>query len=189
MPPQRHPPSPATNGHSTDAASDFDRSVGVIISDAQGQIVDQNALARRLLGRCVGRTCFAGMTGARDAETLPCTTDCAARLRVEGHDAVRFRSVRLGGGNYDLCCVPVGDRIVTTLVAAAERPEPWERFTPRELDVLRELAAGRTSAEIARALDISASTVRAHVEHMRVKLDAPSRAALVARGFLMGYLP
>jgi DNA-binding CsgD family transcriptional regulator len=50
------------------------------------------------------------------------------------------------------------------------------------------IAAGETSASAADVLGLSESTVRTHVEKMLTKLDVSNRAALVARGFRLGYL-
>jgi DNA-binding CsgD family transcriptional regulator len=52
-----------------------------------------------------------------------------------------------------------------------------DRLTARERDVLAHVASGHTNAQIARALDISAGTVRKHVEHILARLGAPSRTA------------
>lgn len=58
------------------------------------------------------------------------------------------------------------------------RPE----ITPRELDVLRGIAAGRSNKEIAAALGMSEATVKLHVTHLLQKLSAADRtqAALIA---------
>lgn len=53
-------------------------------------------------------------------------------------------------------------------------------LTPRELDVLRHLFEGKPTAEIARALFVSVSTVRSHVRNILVKLEAHSRLEAVA---------
>ena len=67
------------------------------------------------------------------------------------------------------------------------RPQPpapaSDTLTERELDVLRLLAQGLTNQEIAAALSISATTVRAHVSSILTKLHVSNRtqAAMVAR--------
>jgi two-component system, NarL family, response regulator DevR len=53
-------------------------------------------------------------------------------------------------------------------------------MTPRELDVLRHLARGESTDDIARSLYISVSTVRNHIQNVLIKLDAHSKLAAVA---------
>ena len=53
---------------------------------------------------------------------------------------------------------------------------PPAGLTPRELEVLRLMAAGRTNREIGAALFISEKTVSVHVSHVLAKLGATNRA-------------
>lgn len=53
-----------------------------------------------------------------------------------------------------------------------------DRLTPREIEVLRLLTAGRTAAETGRALGISAHTVRRHIANMTDKAGVRGRVAL-----------
>jgi len=61
-------------------------------------------------------------------------------------------------------------------------------LTPRELEVLGEVARGRSNQEIAEVLVISPHTVRRHLQNIFVKLDVPSRAAAVSFAFRHGLL-
>ena len=56
-----------------------------------------------------------------------------------------------------------------------------DRITPRELEVLRRVAAGLTQQEIATDLVISYHTVRNHTASLRRKLGANSTLALIQR--------
>jgi DNA-binding CsgD family transcriptional regulator len=81
-----------------------------------------------------------------------------------------------------------------TVLAATEAPDfvlgallitpdaDCRALTPRELQVLGLLVDGRSNQQIATRLGVSARTVAAHVEHLLIKLDAPSRtlAAVLA---------
>jgi two-component system nitrate/nitrite response regulator NarL len=53
--------------------------------------------------------------------------------------------------------------------------EPTTPLSPREEDVLREIARGASNKEIARALDIAETTVKIHVQHILRKLGLSSR--------------
>lgn len=66
--------------------------------------------------------------------------------------------------------------------AARRRREPV-RLTHRELDVLRRVALGMGTAQIAAQLVVSPSTVRKHLENAFGRLGVSSRTAAVARVF------
>jgi DNA-binding NarL/FixJ family response regulator len=53
-----------------------------------------------------------------------------------------------------------------------------DRLSPREIEVLRLLTAGRTAAETGRALGISAHTVRRHIANVTEKAGVRGRVAL-----------
>jgi DNA-binding NarL/FixJ family response regulator len=55
--------------------------------------------------------------------------------------------------------------------------------TARELQVLRQVATGKTNREIAEALSISEKTVARHLSNIFTKLDLPSRAAATAYAY------
>jgi len=61
-------------------------------------------------------------------------------------------------------------------------------LSPREQEVLTELAQGATTAEIAATLIISTNTVKTHIHHILEKLEAANRAEAVSRATTMGLL-
>lgn len=60
------------------------------------------------------------------------------------------------------------------------------RLSPRELEILRLLAAGRSQKEIASTLVISSKTVATHIQHVLGKLGVHSRAEAVAAAYRSG---
>jgi DNA-binding NarL/FixJ family response regulator len=66
----------------------------------------------------------------------------------------------------------IDPQVVEALVASRARLErsPLRGLTPRELDVLREMAQGKTNAAIAQALVLSGSAVEKHVNAIFSKL-------------------
>ena len=70
---------------------------------------------------------------------------------------------------------------VSALPMAAQTPPPPDasaavaQLSPREEDVLREIARGASNKEIARTLDIAETTVKIHVQHILRKLGLSSR--------------
>ena len=71
------------------------------------------------------------------------------------------------------------DRDRVDAIAGATPPTPGG-LSPRELEVLRSVAGGRTNREIAADLGISERTVDRHVSNIFTKLDVSSRAAATA---------
>ena len=79
-----------------------------------------------------------------------------------------LREVRTGGSVID-------PQIVDTLVRrrSTSATSPLAGLSPRELEVLREMARGRTNAGIEQALFLSSSTVEKHVNAIFTKLRLP----------------
>jgi len=57
----------------------------------------------------------------------------------------------------------------------APPPALAEALSPRETDILREIARGASNKEIARTLGIAETTVKIHVQHILRKLELSSR--------------
>ena len=62
------------------------------------------------------------------------------------------------------------------------------RLTAREADVLRMLARGRTYAQAAAELGMSAHTLASHVKNAYRKLDVHSAAAAVLQAVRLGLI-
>ncbi len=161
----------------------------VVVCREDGTVVAQNTPARRLMGAGKGRPCWEVVGGLKDAEGLSCARGCVRELLASGLERSRHGRVCLGGQLRYLSCVPLGDLVVCMLSpGTCQPPEGWQLLTAREREVLRLLAEGATTPSLAARLELSTSTVRTHVENMRMKLGVNTRAALVALGFRLGFL-
>jgi DNA-binding NarL/FixJ family response regulator len=90
--------------------------------------------------------------------------------RVSDVDVLRraIEAVASGGSVID-------PRVVEALVAARARPQsPLEFLTPRESEVLAEMALGRNNAGIGAALGLSERAVEKHINSLFAKLGVTS---------------
>jgi DNA-binding NarL/FixJ family response regulator len=73
-------------------------------------------------------------------------------------------------------------RLVVNVFRTSEpKDEPQVQLSPREEEILRLLARGHRSKEIADELEIGSGTVNTHIRHIYEKLHVRSRAEAVAR--------
>jgi len=68
----------------------------------------------------------------------------------------------------------------------AESRRPSAELTPREAEVLTEIAAGLSNHEIAEKFCVSDTTVKSHVKHLLAKTGMRDRAQLVGYAFRLG---
>jgi DNA-binding NarL/FixJ family response regulator len=71
--------------------------------------------------------------------------------------------------------------------AAPAGPAPADDLTPREAEVLRLIAAGKSNREIARALFVSEATVKTHVNRIFAKTGSRDRGQAVRYAYTRGY--
>jgi DNA-binding NarL/FixJ family response regulator len=81
---------------------------------------------------------------------------------------------------------PLDPRVAKALLPSAEPARPADDLSPRELQVLRLVTSGLANKQIARRLDISESTVKAHISSVfrRIGVTDRTSAAVWARDHL-----
>jgi two-component system, NarL family, nitrate/nitrite response regulator NarL len=104
--------------------------------------------------------------------------------KVAGDAAITDAILGVARGETQL----VGELLdgLATEIRLRREHAPGPSLTPRELDVLRLAADGHPNAEIARQLLVSTATVKSHLQNVFEKLEAPDRAAAVARAIRRG---
>lgn len=105
-----------------------------------------------------------------------------------------LHAVRVVAGGEALLAPSVTRRLIEQFTQGDGRPSgvaPVDlveryRLTDREIDILHELAAGRSNAEIAAALDLREATVKSHVSSLLVKTGCRDRVQAVILAFDCG---
>lgn len=100
-----------------------------------------------------------------------------------------IRAVRAVGRGTSYLDPAITARVLTTYRRTAEpavADDRAEALTPRERDVLVEVAKGCTNAEIAATLFISELTVKTHIGRIFAKLEVHDRAAAVVFAYEQG---
>jgi HD-GYP domain-containing protein (c-di-GMP phosphodiesterase class II) len=141
------------------------------LASASHERLDGSGYPRGLGGAAVSRPArvlaaadvYDALTSPRPhREALP-----AERAAEELREQVR--AGRLDGDSVDAVLGVVGhDR--------PRRPTAPADLTPREVEVLRLIAIGHTTAQVAEALGISAKTTDHHIQHIYAKIGASNRS-------------
>ncbi len=99
-------------------------------------------------------------------------------------------AIRIVAAGDALIAPSVTRRLIAEFAARpsppAAAPSGLADLTPRELDVLRLVARGRSNAEIADELVVSATTVKSHVARILMKLDIRDRVQAVVLAYESG---
>jgi DNA-binding NarL/FixJ family response regulator len=111
------------------------------------------------------------------------------------------RSLEAGALGYLLKTMPPGElvdairqvhagrkRIPAAVAAALAEHLADEPLTPREVEVLRQIAGGNRNRDIGERLFISEETVKVHVKHVMEKLGASDRTEAVAIAIRRGII-
>ncbi|WP_283136310.1 response regulator [Rhizohabitans arisaemae] len=111
-------------------------------------------------------------------------------LLKDAHREDLLRAVRLVHRGESLLAPSVTRRLIADVVRrGTSRPHLRRKLgelTDRELDALREVARGRSNAEIAEALVVTEHTVKTHVSNVLAKLGLRDRAQAVVFAYESG---
>jgi DNA-binding NarL/FixJ family response regulator len=120
--------------------------------------------------------------GALQAGALGYLTKDATRAEIG-------RAVRAAAAGQAVLDPAVQQRLLSAAVRApaAQPDHDPDELTPRESDVLRLIAAGKSNREIARALYVSEATVKTHVNRIFAKTGSRDRTQAVRYAYTHGY--
>ncbi len=146
-----------------------------------------------------------GMDGVAATEQVLARPNAPRVLILTTYDTDQdiLRAVEAGASGYLLKDAPPddlvdavhraarGETVLAPVVAdrlLARLRNPAPTLSARELEVLRQVAQGRSNREVAKALFVSEATVKTHLVHVFEKLGADSRTGAVARARELGLL-
>lgn len=103
-----------------------------------------------------------------------------------------LEAIRIVAAGDALLTPSITRRLIAEFASAPVQPGAAQgaavlgQLTDRERDVLVQVAAGRSNAEISAALHVSVATVKTHVSRLLARLDARDRAQLVVVSYELG---
>jgi DNA-binding NarL/FixJ family response regulator len=99
-------------------------------------------------------------------------------------------AVRVVAQGGTLILPALTERVVRRLRrGTAHAPRPFERPTPREIEILRLITGGYSNREIGELLGLAEGTVKNHTSNILAKLGARDRTRAVLKAIELGYLP
>jgi non-specific serine/threonine protein kinase len=155
------------------------RPVGTALEGvASAVLTQQPATAARLLGAAAAMRDHVG--GVRDRLDEALYGQMEQTVRATLGDAASTAAWEAGTQLSGAQILAEVDALIQTITDDADAASPLNTthgLTPRETEVLRLLAEGRSNRAIADALFLSERTVEHHVQHILAKLGLESRTA------------
>ncbi|SFF23455.1 DNA-binding transcriptional regulator, CsgD family [Actinacidiphila alni] len=177
----------------------FDRAwTPTLVTDPAGLVRDANPATARLVGRTVD--VLAGMRLEQLLAPGACGLLAARRTaRPDGYADAIASVRRPDGRRVPVHAVtwpagPPGDEMICCLLPVAAPPvvrsgdSERPALTGPEARIVEGVAFGLTNVELSRVLHLSRQGLDYHIDRLRRKLTARSRAALVARAYVTGVL-
>lgn len=160
----------------------------LVLMDLRMPVLDGAAATARILEADVGTRVLVLTTYETDDHILAAIEAGASGylLKAAPQEEI-LAGIRSVAAGETVLAPSIAAKLVRRVRADASAPAP-PALSPRELDVLRLVADGRSNPEIARALHIGEATVKTHLIHVFEKLGVNDRTRAVTRAMELGLL-
>jgi DNA-binding NarL/FixJ family response regulator len=118
---------------------------------------------------------------ASQDSTLPCAVHLLRSVDVRKRLEMAVRDFVIGQ-------TQISQEQAMALISSTRSPARHAQLTSREIEVLRLMATPATTAEIAKKLHISRTTLHNHIQHIFRKLDVHTRIEMLRRAERAGLL-
>lgn len=157
----------------------------ILLTDDQGNIVRANAPAIRRFGPCLGKRCVDVVALRAEGGAARCAQDCACHLARSPMETRVGRGL-VSGTPAQVYCTCMARGVVVVIHDEHAADAILELLSPREVELVRLVAAGHTMKSAARELGLAPSTVRTHLDNAKLKLGASTLPDLVAKALGSG---
>jgi DNA-binding NarL/FixJ family response regulator len=156
----------------------------VVLMDLRMPELDGVRAIRRLRETAPDARVLVLTTFDTDSDVLPAIeAGATGYLLKDASTEELLRAVRAAHQGQSVLSPSVANR----LIGQVRRPQRGT-LSPRELEVLKLVAAGATNREAAAKLFISEASIKTHLLHIYAKLDVRDRAAAVGEAYRRGLL-
>ncbi len=167
-------------------------SPAVVLMDIRMPTLDGLAAARTILAESRSRVLMLTTFDTDEYVYAALRAGASGFLLKDAPSEQLVAAVRAVARGDALLDPSVTRRLISRFIYAAQPPaqvpEQLAALTPRERDVLRQVAQGLSNAEIAGRLVIEESTVKSHVASILVKLGLRDRVQAVVLAYESGFV-
>ncbi|MDQ0894713.1 response regulator [Agromyces ramosus] len=161
----------------------------LVLMDLRMPVLDGAAATARIVATSPGTRVLVLTTYETDDHILAAIeAGASGYLLKAAPQAEILAGIRAVAAGETVLAPSIAAKLVSRVRAGASAASAAPQLSPRELEVLRLVATGRSNPEIARSLFIGEATVKTHLLHVFEKLEVNDRTRAVTRAMELGLI-